>query len=173
MNTFKIAVALNLDYSFCSAQHGQDWTRHVSEGAMCFPGCPQLLPSQNALSNVDIRVQSNEIIIGIHRHHPVNTGCPQRIGNWSSMISSRTKSLSMLTWSSCQWTYGCFKSQEFCLQVPFVHFARPPKQREQSKTRALLWDIGITSKWNVIHDMCNAVNALCMWASLRARGRKT
>ena len=68
--------------------------------------------------------------------------------------------------------WGCFKSQEFCLQVPFV-YCEAPKQQAQSKTWALHWDIGITCEWNVIHDMCNAVNALCMWANFRARGCNT
>ncbi len=64
-----------------------------------------------------------------------------------------------LSWRTMAVNLRCFESQEFCLQIPFVQPARPPKQRAQSRTWASHWDMGITWKWKFIYETCKAVNA--------------
>ena len=87
MNTFKIAVALNLDYS--SVRLIMDKVGHdMCLKAQCaFRVAPNSCHYSNAWSTMDTLVRNIEILIEIHRHRSVNTGCPQRIDNCSSMIS--------------------------------------------------------------------------------------
>ena len=66
--------------------------------AQCaFRVAPNSCRYSNAWSTMDMLVRNIEILIEIHRHRSVNTGCPQRIDSLQFNDLFRTKSLSMLT----------------------------------------------------------------------------
>ena len=171
MNTFKIAVALNLDYS--SVRLIMDKVGHdMCLKAQCaFRVAPNSC-TQNALSKWRHTCAKQ----WDHHRNPSASSIENRLPStdWQLQFNDlfRTKSLSMLTWSSMLVNLrlpqisGDLPSRSICL-------LRGLPSSGNSQRLGHCWDMVITCGWNVIHDRCNAVNASCMWANSRARGCNT
>ena len=87
MNTSKIAVALNLDYSSIWLIMDKVGHEMCLKAQCAFRVAPNSCHYGDVWSTVDKSVRNIEILVKIHRHRSKNTGCPQRIDKCSSMIS--------------------------------------------------------------------------------------